>query len=172
MTIRLFHFSYFNKNYMYSLDPSIKGIWGVGIFLQFIFYTVVVAFLEFFIIPGNLSNWIFSKGIFTIIVFATGVLLALILPFLKYKFWKFEVREDEIYLERGILTRVKTTAPYRRIQHLDVQQSILERLAHLGKLVIYTAGTRGADVVIPGLPIDYAEDLRDKLKNVTTEDAL
>lgn len=172
MTIRLIHFSYFNKNYMYSLDPSIKGIWGVGIFLQFIFYTVVVAFLEFFIIPGNLSNWIFSKGIFTIIVFATGVLLALILPFLKYKFWKFEVREDEIYLERGILTRVKTTAPYRRIQHLDVQQSILERLAHLGKLVIYTAGTRGADVVIPGLPIEYAEDLRDKLKNVTTEDAL
>jgi len=45
-------------------------------------------------------------------------------------------------------------------------------MAHLGKLVIYTAGTRGADVVIPGLPIEYAEDLRDKLKNATIEDAV
>ncbi|MBE2188707.1 MAG: hypothetical protein IAE98_04495, partial [Candidatus Kapabacteria bacterium] len=32
------------------------------------------------------------------------------------------------------------------------------------------AGTRGADVTIPGLPIEYAEQLRDRLKNVTPED--
>jgi hypothetical protein len=104
--------------------------------------------------------------------FVIGIILTIAVPLLRYKFWRFEVREDEIYIERGILTRIKTTAPYRRIQHIDVQQSILERIAHLGKLVIYTAGTRGADVVIPGLPIEYAEDLRDKLKNATIEDAV
>lgn len=94
------------------------------------------------------------------------------MPWLSYKYWAFEVRDDELYLERGVLTRVKTTAPYVRVQHLDVEQSVLERLFHLGKLVVYTAGTRGADLVIPGLPIEYAEQLRDHLKNITADDAV
>jgi membrane protein YdbS with pleckstrin-like domain len=157
---------------MYNLEPSVKIIWSIGIFLQFILYTTIIAFLEFFLIPGNLNKWIFPKGIFTISIFIVGIILTVLIPILKYKFWKFDVRDDEIYIERGILTRIKTTAPYRRIQHLDVQQTVFERMAHLGKLVIYTAGTRGADVVIPGLPIEYAEDLRDKLKNFTAEDAV
>lgn len=157
---------------MYSLDPAIKIIWAVGIFIQFVFYTAILAFLEFFVIPGNLNIWIIPKGMIAVCCFVIGVILTISIPLLRYKFWRFEVREDEIYIERGILTRIKTTAPYRRIQHLDVQQSILERMAHLGKLIVYTAGTRGADVVVPGLPIEYAEDLRDKLKNATIEDAV
>jgi hypothetical protein len=157
---------------MYSLDSSIKIIWAIGIFFQFLLYSLVFAFLEFFVIPGNLNTWIIPKGLITLVIFGIGIVLTFTIPLLRYKFWKFEVRDEEIYLERGIFTRVKTTAPYRRIQHLDVQQSILERFAHLGKLVIYTAGTRGADVVIPGLPIEYAEDLRDRLRNFTVEDAV
>ena len=42
----------------------------------------------------------------------------------------------------------------------------------LATLVVYTAGTRGADITIPGLPKDYAEALRDQLKNITGEDAV
>src|SRR5690606_22586633 len=106
------------------------------------------------------------------IMFVIGIILTISLPLLRYRYWKFEVRDDEIYLERGVFTRIKTTAPYRRIQHLDVQQSMLERMVQLGKLVIYTAGTRGADVILPGLPIEYAEELRDRLKNVSIEDAV
>ncbi|MBX3044405.1 MAG: PH domain-containing protein [Candidatus Kapabacteria bacterium] len=157
---------------MYSLDPAIKIIWGVVIFIQFMFYSAVAIFLEFFVIPGNLSDWIIPKGMIALGFFSLGLILTFIIPVLRFKYWKFEVRDEEIYLERGILTRIKTVAPYRRIQHTDVQQSILERMSHLGKLVIYTAGTRGADVILPGLPIEYAEDLRDKLRNITIEDAV
>lgn len=157
---------------MYSLDPSIKTIWTIAIFIRFLIYSSIIGFIEFFIIPGNVNSWFFPKGFFSMVLFFIGILLTIIIPILKYRFWKFEVREDEIYIERGIFTRIKTIAPYRRIQHLDVQQSILERFAQLGKLVIYTAGTRGADVIIPGLPIEYAEDLRDRLKVQTYEDAI
>lgn len=157
---------------MYSLDPAIKIIWGIGIFLQFTTYSILFIFAEFFLIPGNINNWIIPKGLIALFFFLLGIILTFVIPFLRYKFWKFEVRDEEIYLERGILTRIKTTAPYRRIQHIDVQQSIFERMSHLGKLVIYTAGTRGADVILPGLPIEYAEDLRDRLRNLTVEDAV
>jgi membrane protein YdbS with pleckstrin-like domain len=157
---------------MYSLDPAIKTIWSIGIFIQFLVYTILMLFLEFFIIPGNVSNWVIPQGLLSGIMFVIGIILTISLPLLRYRYWKFEVRDDEIYLERGVFTRIKTTAPYRRIQHLDVQQSMLERMLQLGKLVIYTAGTRGADVILPGLPIEYAEELRDRLKNVSIEDAV
>ncbi len=157
---------------MYNLDPAIKIIWGVGIFVQYLIFSVIIAVLEFFIIPNNIDNWLISKGILTLITITIGIVSTFIVPVLKYKYWKFEVRDEEIYLERGILTRIKTVAPYRRIQHIDVQQSVFERIANLGKLVVYTAGTRGADVILPGLPIEYAEDLRDKLRNFTIEDAV
>jgi hypothetical protein len=108
----------------------------------------------------------------SVIIVIIGVILTFVIPQLNYKFWKFEVLDTEIYIERGIFTRIKTTAPFSRIQHLDVQQSIIERFFHLSKLILYTAGTRGADVVIPGLPIEYAQDLRDRLKDITAEDSI
>lgn len=157
---------------MYSLDPAIKPIWGVGIFFQTVFMSAIIAFLEFFVIPGNLNYWIIPKGLLSLVTFSIGLVLVFLIPILRFRYWRFEVRDEEIYLERGVLTRIKTVAPYRRIQHIDVQQSVLERMSQLGKLVIYTAGTRGADVVLPGLPIEYAEDLRDKLRNITVEDAV
>lgn len=155
---------------MYNLEPSIKTIWAIRIFTQFTIYAVIIAFLEFTVIPNNLNSWIFPKGIFALAFFVYGFLSALIIPHFKYKYWKFDVRNDEIFVEYGIFTRIRTIAPYKRIQHLDIQQTLLERFAHIGKLVIYTAGTRGADVVIPGLPIEYAEQLRDKLKELIKED--
>jgi len=62
--------------------------------------------------------------------------------------------------------------PLRRIQHLDVSQDVLEREFDLGKLIVHTAGTRSADVVVPGLAYAEAEQFRDDLRNYITEDAL
>ena len=97
---------------------------------------------------------------------------ATIVPALRYRFWRFEVRDEELYVERGVINRIRTIAPKVRIQHIDVSQNLFENLFGLGKLIIYTAGTRGADIVIPGLIYEYAEDLRDTLKNFSTEDAV
>lgn len=155
---------------MYSLDPAIKMIWTIAIIRRTSYYTIIFAILDFFVIPNYFYDWMLPKGVTTLLVFLIGVAIAMIYPYFHYKYWKFSVREDEVYIERGVLTRVKTTAPYLRIQHIDVIQSLLDRMYGLGKLVIYTAGTRGADVTIPGLPIEYAEQLRDRLKNVTPED--
>jgi membrane protein YdbS with pleckstrin-like domain len=157
---------------MHQLDNSIKTVWGISIILKTFFYSIVVFFIDFLLIRNNLNYWFLPHGMLSLIIFIIGLILTFVIPLLNYKFWKFEVLDTEIYIERGILTRIKTTAPFSRIQHLDVQQTLIERFFHLGKLVLYTAGTRGADVVIPGLPIEYAEDLRDKLKDITAEDSI
>lgn len=157
---------------MNQLDPSVKTVWALGTFFRLITLTLLIFFAEFVIIKPNLESWAIPIGFLSLTALLFTIIMSLIFPPLNYKYWKFEVKEDEIVLERGILTRINTIAPYRRIQHLDVQQSILDRMHSLGKLVIYTAGNRGADVVIPGLPIDYAEALRDQLKTYVRENVV
>lgn len=157
---------------MNHLDPRIKTVWSLRYLIRTFFFSAFVLFYEIFLASGIFKITLLPMGYTSALVFVLGMFYTVITPILRYKYWKFDIRSDEIYIERGILTRIKTTAPFLRIQHLDVSQGVLERMLQLGSLVIYTAGTRGADVVIPGLPIEYAEALRDQLKNVTAEDAV
>ncbi len=157
---------------MHQLDPGIKTLWFLSYMMRTLFFSVVILIADLFFIHSLLEGWPMAKGYLPSGIFIFGLTIAIIAPPLKYRFWKFEVRDEEIYLERGVITRIKTIAPYRRVQHLDVEQNFIERMMGLSKLVIYTAGTRGADIIIPGLPIAYSEMLRDQLRNYTIEDAV
>ena len=157
---------------MHTLSPEIKTLWAISILRRGIFISIFLGLGEYFFVRENIPSWPIPLFYFTASIFLLNLIWMFIFPSLNYKFWRFDVRDNEIFLQRGIFTRVYTTAPYSRIQHIDVAQGILERSFGLGTLVLYTAGTRGADVTIPGLPIAYAESLRDSLKNLTGEDAV
>jgi len=102
-------------------------------------------------------------------VFAVVALIGLLRAVLVYRSWEYVVREDSLFLTRGVLTRVQTVAPYVRVQHIDTRRSPLERLLGLSTLVVYTAGSRGADVTIPGLTGARATDLQARLKRLAIE---
>ncbi len=85
---------------------------------------------------------------------------------LRYRRWGYEIRDDEVYLRRGVFTEVRTAVPLVRIQHVDSRRGPLERSVGLASCVVYTAGSRGADVRIPGLTPDGANDLRERLKQL------
>ena len=99
-------------------------------------------------------------------VFGGFALLFVALALLRYRLWGYEIRDDSIYLERGVFTRVRTVVPFVRIQHVDSSRGPLERLAGLASTVVYTAGSRGADVSIPGLTPDGSETLQERLKRL------
>lgn len=94
----------------------------------------------------------------------------------RYRAWRYEIREDALYLERGVLTQVRTVVPFVRVQHVDSSRSPVERAVGLASTVVYTAGSRGADVTVPGLTPDGADDLRERLKRLAiraeTDDAV
>lgn len=92
--------------------------------------------------------------------------LAVLRAVLLYRSWRYEVREDSLYLTRGVFTRVQTVAPYVRVQHIDTKRSPFERILGLSSLVVYTAGSRGADVTIPGLTDERAAELQRRLKRL------
>lgn len=94
------------------------------------------------------------------------LLLGATFAVLRYRAWGYEVRDDGIYLEHGVLTQVRTVVPFVRIQHVDSSRSPVERLFGLATTVVYTAGSRGADVTVPGLTPVRADDLRERLKRL------
>ncbi len=147
------------------LNPRVRVVWIV----ESIITAVVVG-----VIAGGVS-WFFDYPYLEIGggVFALLASLGIIHAILRYRIWGFLVREDSLYLQRGVLFRIQTVVPYVRIQHVDTSRSPVERAVGLATSVVYTAGSRGADVTIPGLHPDRARELQERLKglaNVTGRD--
>lgn len=162
-----------------KLNPDVKYVWIIyslrsSLFLFIILLILDIVFLNEFIndiIQNNLNSSInIPIIIFPLLIFTFLVIYNLIVIFVGYNFWEFEIKENEIELQRGIFTKIKTTVPFNRIQHIDLRQNIIERFFELASIFIYTAGTKGSDLYIPGLPKYYSEYLRENLKNYIKED--
>ena len=97
------------------------------------------------------------------------LVLGLVWIVFRYRLWAYQVREDSLYLERGVVRHVRTVVPYVRIQHVDTSRGPVERSLGLSTLVVYTAGSRGADVSIPGLTPEEASDLQQRVKELAIE---
>lgn len=98
------------------------------------------------------------------LVFVSMLLITIPLAIARYRRWGYEIRDDALYLERGVITEVRTVVPFVRIQHVDSRRSPVERAVGLASTVVFTAGSRGADVRIPGLTHESAQTLQERLK--------
>jgi uncharacterized protein len=156
---------------MHPLHPSVRTVWRIKLGITWGLITLGIAIYETFQLLGGGTPLLFP-GARPLFVLVAAVLLVTLMPGLRYRFWRYDVRAEELVVERGIFNRIRTTVPLRRIQHLDVSQDILEREFDLGKLIVHTAGSRSSDVVVPGLEINRAETIRDELKHFILEDAL
>lgn len=154
----------------HSLDASIRSIWRIKLagltallFFPVFFYDLTHLFAQ--------DPWI-PFGVLSGTVLGLGLLYTIVWPRLRYRVWRFALRPEELYMEHGVITHVRTVVPLRRIQHIDVSQDLVEREFDLGRLVVHTAGSRSSDVVIPGLPLPDAERIRDEVKRFILEDPL
>ena len=93
----------------------------------------------------------------------------LLVAWRRYGVWRFELRDDDLSIERGVFTRTKTVVPFVRVQHVDSRRSPLERTVGLATVVVYTAGSRSSDVAIPGLTPARAEALQESLRRLAIE---
>ncbi|MGQ0660160.1 PH domain-containing protein [Sphingosinicella sp.] len=99
-----------------------------------------------------------------------GLLAALILPRRRYRAWGYREEEDELHVRHGLLIRVQTAVPFARVQHIDLAQGPIERRYGLARLILHTAGTRGASIPLPGLAREEAEAMRDRIRAKIRED--
>jgi len=143
---------------MNRLHPRVRVVWAAQAAVAAAVLTAITVAVDRLAV--DLPVW--APPAVLVVVLGVGVGLALA----RYRVWRYEVRDDALYLERGVFTRVQTVVPFVRLQHVDSSRGPVERLLGLASAVVYTAGSRGADVRIPGLTPAGADDLRERLKRL------
>lgn len=146
---------------MERLDPRVRTVWG--------FAAVVSAGLVGGVATGIIVFFTNLPLLTGVALGAVLVVIGLLFTVFRYRIWRFEVQDDALYLERGVITRVRTVVPFVRIQHVDTQRGPIDRMVGISSVVVYTAGSRGADVAIPGLDPDRASELQHRLRSLIGE---
>ena len=159
--------SQFRENTMEVLDPAVKSVWTIKSILRWCILLPVCTTVDVTFFFSD--NTTFLPGLWTGLLIVICSVWTLIVPKLRYRFWRYELREEDLFAIRGIWNRVQTIVPLRRIQHLDVAQDLIEGNYNVARLVVHTAGTRSTDVVIPGLPYEEAVRLRDTVRDFVAE---
>ena len=99
-------------------------------------------------------------------VVALGIAVVGVAPGLRWRMWRYEIRPDEMDLQRGIVWIERTLVPLARIQHVDTRQGPLQRRFGLSTVVFYTAAGPNQ---IPELSTPVAADVRDRIAALTRE---
>ena len=99
-----------------------------------------------------------------IIAVALGALFVLVLALTprRVRAIGYILRDDDLLFRRGILFQRFVAVPYGRMQLVDITRGPLTRAFGLAELKFVTAAA-SSGVVIPGLPLETAEQLRDHL---------
>ncbi|MEE9133469.1 MAG: PH domain-containing protein [Gemmatimonadota bacterium] len=150
---------------MNPLHPRIIVVWRLAGLLAAVFLAAAVGAFEHWVLARE-NMTLIAPGVLTGLVAILGLALALFWPPLRYRCWRWEVLPDRVLIQRGVIWRSRSLIPRVRVQHVDTRTSPLQRWLGLSSLIIYTAGTRGADAEIPGLAAEEAERLREELARV------
>jgi membrane protein YdbS with pleckstrin-like domain len=76
--------------------------------------------------------------------------------------WRYQERDDDLLVGRGVLIRRLSVVPYGRMQYVEVTAGPIERLFKLATVRMHTAAF-ASDARIPGLEPAEAARLRDQL---------
>jgi uncharacterized protein len=91
-----------------------------------------------------------------------------LVPALQWRRWRWEVREDEIDLRRGVLQLRRTLIPMGRVQHVETTRGVLEQTLGLATVAVHTAA---GSHTIPLLTQPDADQLRARIAALArTED--
>lgn len=122
----------------------------------------------FFVHLFHWPTWI------SMIVIGLGIISTyvniILFPSLRWRWWRYDVRQDEIELQHGFFIKARTLVPMIRVQHVDTVQGPILRRYKLASVIVHTAATAHE---IPALEENEAETLRmfiSKLAKVADED--
>lgn len=145
-----------------KMNPKAKKAWIIGGIIDLIVYLLIT--LAFFILNRmffELSNFI------TLVLLSISIILGIfeiiIIPNIRMYHWCYEISENEVDIQNGIIVIRRALIPMARIQHVDTERGPILRYFNLSTLSISTAGSTHK---IPALHNDEALELRNKISKL------
>ncbi len=143
------------------LDPKVRLLWIVGSLIPAGVLAVVA--IGLFLADVPIAPWIVG-GLGGFIA-----LTGLVLASARWRSWGYHLSENELFVRFGVVVRTQRWIPRTRVQYVDMIGGPIERALGLRNVTVYTAGSRLADLSIPGLPLAAAELLREDLLSWSRE---
>jgi uncharacterized membrane protein YdbT with pleckstrin-like domain len=103
--------------------------------ISLIIGVIACAFVVFNLPLTAYAVWIFLIA-FTITVFVAWV---------EYACFAFILSADALKVKKGVIHKEEVAIPYRQIQNVDIERTILDQLAGTSRLIILTAGHDDSD---------------------------
>ncbi|MEL3972893.1 PH domain-containing protein [Rossellomorea oryzaecorticis] len=137
------------------ISPKALKVWRLHGVIQTLLLAIVVAGVIVLSTLFDWPVWIMAAAIAVLLLFT--YMMIFFLPTIRWKRWRYEVREQEIELQRGFIFVKRTLVPMVRVQHVDTVQGPILKKYHLSTITISTAATVHE---IPALDTDEADELR------------
>jgi membrane protein YdbS with pleckstrin-like domain len=109
----------------------------------------------------GLPGWLHALAV--VAALTAGLVGVLVVPQLRWRRWRWEVRDEEVDLRHGVIAEIRTIVPMARVQHVDVRRSFLQQQSGTADLVIHTAA---GQTTIPMLPDAAALEVRDRIADL------
>ncbi|MQP52354.1 MULTISPECIES: PH domain-containing protein [unclassified Flavobacterium] len=128
-----------------SLQKSIRAFWPI-----LILYFVKFESLNKFLFFGSIIGVLILIGFFS---------------YLQYWFFTFHIDEEtnEFVIQKGVLNKSKITIQLHKIQQVNINQSLIQRLVGVYKLEIDTAGSDKKEASISAISHQLATLLKERL---------
>ncbi len=149
--------NYENENYQ-PIAKAAQKIWMIHACISAL-VVLGIAFGIYFILFKHL--WIFG------LVALDAIVTIFIMPAIEYRQWRYFIGEDRIEIIHGIFFTNRTLIPINRIQHLKIEQGILQKRFDLATVDLYTAG---GTHLIKGLKYAIADEIVRKLNQIVLEE--
>ncbi|MDT7549025.1 MAG: uncharacterized protein QOE84_1419 [Actinomycetota bacterium] len=121
---------------------------------------IAVPFLVAAVLTGIVAG--VSEAVAVACLGLAATSLALVSVDRRWRAWGYAERDDDLLVRRGVLVRRTSVVPYGRMQYVDVTAGPLDRRLGIARVTMHTAAA-ASDASIPGLPVEEANRLRDRL---------
>lgn len=109
---------------------------------------VTLVFLAFFMIVLAVPDSSYDEIAFKYLLIGIAVFLLLlaiifnvIVPFYTYRLYGYDIKDEEVIIQKGVLFKKTTVIQVKRIQHVEKLQGPIQILFKLATIAIYTAGS-------------------------------
>ena len=157
---------------MEKLHPKTIWIFFFKFLIPGLLFTLAIGWpLISLLIEGVKTAWFLFGGLLLILILY--IIFCYIWARLTYNYWGYQLTEDALQIEHGVIWKKYVSIPYERIQNVDIYRGILVRILGLSELQVQTAGLSaayygrmgimggaGAEGKLPGIEKNKAEELR------------
>ena len=93
-------------------------------------------------------------------IFGGLLLLVAVIAVIQWAHFKFTIEEDRLLIRKGFIKKTSLDLPYERVQGINVERSLVDRIIGLVSVTLDTAGSFQAEGKLPSVTTEVADGLR------------